>query len=281
MESRNPPVSAPEPVQLHIDPRRLVWRLATVWVALEIGLLVFDYHVNYGGVHVVGSLRRLANMAREDSLANLAAVLQVALLALTLWAVYLTVPGQRQFKWCRRGWLVLALFFSYITIDDGSRVHERLGTAIEQMMRGSTQASGQRLIDLFPSYTWQIVYLPLFGVLGLFTVIFLWKKLEPEYSRVLIVSGIACFVVAVGMDFLEGLDEQSRYNPYAWMAGQLDISRFTDRRFHETPYDTLLHFSKTLEEAIEMFGTTLIWMAVLRHWAQVTGELRLRFTTGD
>ena len=274
-------MSASEPVQLRIDPRKLVWRLAAVWVAVEIGLVLLDYHLNFAGVHVVGSIRRLANMAREDSLANLVAVIQVGLLALTLWAVYLTVGRQGRSAWRRRGWLVVALFFSYMAIDDGSRLHERVGTAVDLLMKSWTRASGEGLVDVFPSYTWQLVYLPAFGLLGLFTLCFLWKELEPELSRVLVMAGLTCFVVAVGMDFLEGLDEQSRFNPYTWIARHTDISGFTDRRFHASPYDSLLHFSKVIEEAIEMFGTTLIWMAVLRHWTHTAGELRLLLSTGD
>ena len=272
---------APQTAQFRIDARKLFWRLAAVCVAVEIGLVVLDYHVNFAGVHVAGALRRLANMAREDSLANLAAVIQVALLALTLWAVYLTARGSAGSAWRRRGWLVVALFFSYITIDDGSRLHERVGTAVGLVMDGWTRTSGEKLVDLFPSYTWQLVYLPSFALLGLFTLCFLWNVLEPNYSRLMILIGMGCFVVAVGMDFLEGLQEESRFNPYSWIARSVDISGFTERRFHASPHDALLHFSKVVEEAIEMFGTTLIWIAVLRHWTWVTGELRLSFTTGD
>ena len=138
-------------------------------------------------------------------------------------------------------------------------------------------SSGREISDFFPSYSWEVVYLPLFATLGVITLVFLWFELTPKYSRVMVVTGIGCFVAAVGMDFFEGLDPDHRFNPYAWVADRVDISDFARRRFHSTSYATLLHFSKAVEEVTEMFGTTLIWMAVLRHWMASVGEVRIRF----
>jgi hypothetical protein len=282
----SPPEDAPVPdpkagsagsVRLTVDPRRLVVRLAVIWVAVEIGLLVLDYHVNLSGVHVVGSLRRMTNLAREDSLGNLLAVIQVMLLALTLWAVYWTVRRSEASKWQRRGWLVAALFFSYIALDDGARIHERFGTAAEVVLEAWAASSGREFVEIFPSYGWHVIYLPLFGALGLFTLYFMWTELQPEHSRTLIVIGISCFVVAVCMDFLEGLDESHRLNPYTWIGEQVNLSQWAYKQFHRSAFGTLQHFSKIVEEVIEMFGTTVIWIAVLRHWTRSVSELRIRF----
>ena len=94
----------------------------------------------------------------------------------------------------------------------------------------------------------------------------------------MIVLGITCFVIAVGLDFLEGLDARHALNPHTWIAEHVDIEEWTRQRFHTTPFNTLRHFSKALEEVIEMFGTTVIWIAVLRHWMQSVSELRIRFS---
>jgi hypothetical protein len=266
-------------VRLDLDRDRIVWRLALVWVAIELGLLVLDYHVNFGGVHIAGSIRRLANLAREDSLANLLAVLQVFLLALTVWGVWLTERRAGASKWQRRGWAVVAFLFTWMTIDDGARVHERFGTASKRVMEAWMDARGEEFVDFFPSYAWQVVFLPFFAALGLFTLWFLWKELKPKHSRTMVMVGIACFVTAVGMDFFEGLDSGHRANPYAWLADRLDIEEWTKWRFHASTYATLRHFSKDIEEVIEMFGTTLIWLAVLRHWLGSASEMRIRFST--
>jgi hypothetical protein len=277
---RRPEGEPSPPVRFRVAPNRLVMWLVVVWVAIPIALLLFDYHVNYAGVHVAGAIRRLANLAREDSLANLLAVIQVILLSLTLWAVYWTSRRVGESKWRRRGWLVVALLFSYIAIDDGARMHERVGSGAELVLEAWASSSGAELMDFFPSYAWQVVYLPIFAALGLFALYFFWKELRPKHSRTLIVLGIGCFVVAVGLDFLEGLDARHVLNPYTWITENFDIEEWTRHRFHSEPYSTLRHFSKAIEEVIEMLGTTAIWIAVLRHWMQSADELRIRFS-GD
>jgi hypothetical protein len=264
-------------VTLETDPRRLVWRLATVWVGIELGLILLDYHVNYGGPHWIGAIRRMTNMAREDSLANLLAVLQMGLLGMTCWAVWLTVGKAGAAAWQRRGWAVVAAFFTYMTIDDGARIHERTGSAAKAVLQGWSFARGQEFADLFPSYTWQLVYLPAFGLLGMFTLFFLWSELRPKYSRLMVFCGIGCYVVAVGMDFFEGLDPEHRYNPYRWLADNVEATQFARERFHQTAFESYRHFSKVFEEALEMFGTTLLWMAILRHWLTDFDGLRIRF----
>jgi hypothetical protein len=265
------------PVQFDIDIGRMVFWLVVVWLSIDVLLLLLDYNVSYSGVHIYGALRRLTNVAREDSLANLFAVIQVLLLALTTWLVYFSVRKAGGTKFQRRGWFVVACMFSYMTIDDGSRLHERVGSAVGKLLEAKA-AAGSAAFDAFPSYTWQVVFLPAFAGLGLFTLYFLWNELKPEYSRLLVVTGIGCLVVAVGMDFFEGLREESSYNPYTWIAGQIDMTDWTKRSFHSTPYATLMHFSKNLEEITEMFGITLLWVAVLRHWTRFVGELRVRFS---
>ncbi len=277
-EAERPDSDRAGPLQFEIDPRRFVWRLAMIWVGLECGLIVLDYHINFGGKHIVGAIRRMANMAREDSVANLATVIQLLLLALTLWAIYLTVRKAGGSKRQRRSWLVVASLFSYMAIDDGARMHERIGSAAKAMMTAWADARGTEFADFFPSYAWQIVYLPMFGALGLFMLVFFWFELKPKYSRLMVVAGVSCFVVAVGMDFFEGLDEDHRYNPYRWLADTFDVSEFTRQRFHAEAFDAYRHFSRVFEEAIEMFGITLIWMAVLRHWLSVYDGLRIRFS---
>lgn len=262
---------------LHVDPNRLVKRLVIVWVAIGLALLLLDCFLNYAGVHVVEPIRRLANLGHESSLANLVAVLQMVLLALTCWAARLAAGPSGQPIRTRRGWLLVAIFFTYLAIDDGARVHERIGTAAEMVLDGWAASRGAELVDYFPSYAWQLVVLPLIGILGVAALLFLWQELRPRHSRLLIASGLACFAVAVGLDFLEGLKGSHALNPYTWILERIDLAPWTRATFHKTPYVTLLHFSKALEELLEIYGTTLIWVAVLRHWMRSIAEFRIRF----
>ena len=59
----------------------------------------------------------------------------------------------------RLGWLVMALFFSYIALDDGAALHERLGSTfrvLQQRAPVGAAAGGEGLLDVFPSYAVQV-----------------------------------------------------------------------------------------------------------------------------
>ena len=107
--------------------------------------------------------------------------------------------------------------------------------------------------------------MPIFGAAGIFMLVFLLKELRSEFSTYLVVAGLACFVVAVGIDFIEGLDENHKMNLYSYLERTNDWDAFAARRFGETPYTAMRHFGKSVEEFLEMFGMTLIWVALLRH----------------
>jgi hypothetical protein len=243
-------------------------------LAVELSLVALDYHVNYGRLVDVGAIQRLFNIAREDGLASWFGTTQTAFLAATLWLVALTVRARGGRRWQVAGWLVVAAFFAWMAVDDGAKVHERIGTAAREVAgRGSAMRSW---LVAFPSYAWQVVFLPAFGALGLFTVGFLGREIEVWTGRLLVVAGIGLFVVAVGMDFCEGLPPKHAWNPYTWLAQFPAVVEWATARFHRPVYDVLVHFSKSIEEFLEMLGNTLIWTAVLRHWARITSGLTVQ-----
>jgi hypothetical protein len=188
---------------------------------------------------------------------------------LTLWLIYLFVKRQAKPTWKVMGWLILALLFTYMAIDDGAQIHERVGTAIK---RGAGSS-----LNFFPSYTWHLVFVPVFGALGLFALVFLWQELQQRHARMLVITAICLFVIAVGMDFVEGLDRYHPWNIYTWISERNDLESWTARRFGKSAYDTLRHFSRSIEETIEMLAITILWFLFLRHLAVVAGNLRVRF----
>ena len=127
---------------------------------LEISFVLLDYHVNYGRLTEVGAIRRLTNIAREDGLASWFGTTQTLLMALTAWGLLLLARAGRSAAWRRTGWLVVAVVFTYMAVDDGAELHERLGT-LSSVLR---ERSGPSPLDLFPSYSWQILFVPLFGL---------------------------------------------------------------------------------------------------------------------
>lgn len=275
-------ISEQEPVELTLRPRRTIRRIFVVCVLIEITLFLLDYHVNYGRLIDVVPIRNLVNMTREDALASWIGVTQTLLVALTLWLVFAVTRRQGRSRLVQLGWLLVALFFSYMALDDGSELHERMGSTFRVLQENAADAddaaeTGGRILDIYPSYAWQALLLPFFGAMGLFVFVFLWGELGDWKSRLLVGAAISCFVLAIGLDFVEGLDEDHPLNLYTILDDRFDIESFTMERFDREAYTALRHFSKSIEETLEMLGMTLFWVAFLGHLFRTAPDLRFRF----
>jgi hypothetical protein len=269
--------SAPRCVELTVDPDRLIRSVFLVCLLVNLAFFLLDCFVNYRAWIDISSIRRLFNTTREDGMPSWFGVTQTFMVALTLWLIFVTARQQPGSRWRQTGWLVLALFFTYMAIDDGSALHERLGSALEDIQdSGSGDSWGAALLDVFPSYAWQVFLLPFFGALGLFTLVFLWRELNDTPSRALVAAAVGCMVLAVGLDFVEGLDPDHPWNLYTRLAEGLGLESLTTESY-DTPYEVLRHFSKSIEESLEMLAMTVLWIVFLRYWIRSTGDLRVRF----
>ena len=267
----------PATVQLTFDPHRVVRNIFVFCVVANVSFFLLDFFINYLRLADAGAIRRLFNTAKENGLAAWFGVTQTVMVALTLWLTFVTVKQQGGSKWRRIGWLVLALFITYMAVDDGSSLHERLGSAFDASTRDAPDESwGPAMLGIFPSYTWQILFVPLFGALGLFTLVFLWRELDEQRAKIFVAVALACFVLAVGLDFVEGLDPAHRWNLYTQLSDRLELDGLSTKGYR-TPYQVLRHFSKSIEESLEMLGMTILWIVFLRHWIRSTGDLRVRF----
>lgn len=218
----------------------------------EVALVYLDLTVNWLQWSEYGPIRRLFNTTREDALASWFAVTQTVFVALSAWLIcainrYHGISGLRRF-----GWLLVALFFTYMAIDDGAAVHERLGSAFKQREGGSVG---------FVSYPWQMLLAPLFAAMGVFLFVFLWFELPRTVDRARVFGALTCFAIAVSMDFVEGMDDG-----YAWLVETFDWDNSTIR-----------HFSKSVEEFIEMLGMTLFLVTFLAQIARRGREVIVRF----
>ena len=125
----------------------------------------------------------------------------------------------------------------------------------------ATAPHDSALIAQFPSYTWQIVVGPIFALMGVIILVFLWREFDSDRQRFGLLAALACFSLAVLMDFVEGLDDG-----YALLRDALGASNSTIR-----------HFSKSLEECIEMLGMSLFLVLFLSHLMARFRSVRLRF----
>jgi hypothetical protein len=220
----------------------------------------FGYHANFNGMNAV---QAMFNMGAEDSLGGAFGILLTMVAAVLAWiGVFISTTSRRR----RAGWFAVAVLLTAMAVDDAGHVHERIGT----IFRTWAESDGAPL--WFPSYAWQVVVAPVYGLLTVVGARFLWIELEPRPIRWAPVAAFACWVAAVGIDFVEGLDAHVAGHPYATFLKAVDLRDFSLRHFDYQPFDMLLHFGRLLEESLEtfavvLFGAAVIWLltATLAH----------------
>jgi hypothetical protein len=240
-------------------------------LAVEVLLVLLDYHVNFGRLTDSGALRRLTNIAREDGLASWFGTTQTLFVGLTAWVLWMSVRVSGATWWRRGGWFLVAAIFTYMAIDDAAQLHERLGAAY----RGTGGAGS----GIFPSFAWQIIFVPTLGTALLVSGAFLWKELQTRSARLLVAAAILMFAAAVVLDFFEGLDRDHSLNPFTFLAARYDLAAYTEARFGQSSFTTLVHFSRSIEEFLEMLANTCFWTALVSHLRTTMPDIRLR-TTG-
>ena len=257
-----------------MDPVKVARRVLVFCLTLEVVFVLLDYHVNYGRLVDVGAIRRMTNIAREDGLASWFGTTQTLFVALTAWGLLLLARASHAPLWRRAGWSLVAVMFTYMAVDDGAQLHERFGTLSSVL----NDSGGSSVLTAFPSFAWQVLFVPVFGIFGLLLALFLWRELHNRAAFVLVLSALACLAVAVGLDFIEGLDDDHPWNLYTWIVERVDLADFTTARFRQTPYDTLEHFSRSLEEFLEMLANTFLWVTFLKHVPSVAPDVHLSLT---
>ncbi|MCP3903163.1 MAG: hypothetical protein GY715_05950 [Planctomycetes bacterium] len=263
---------APVLVQLH--GKRLPVIILFICIALEILWVVLDYWINYGRFTEIRPIRYMFSTTNEDGMASWFAISQTLLSGVTLWMIVIVLRAQRA-SWLKiGGWSVLATFFCYMAIDDSVTFHERMGTTYK-IIKDRTEEGPAN----FPSYYWQIVFLPFFGAVGLFMLCFLWWQMKDMLSRILILAAIGLLVLAVAQDFVEGLHENHDLNLYTAIIERFEISDAdTQQRFKRNAYEAVRHFGKSLEECLmESLANSLLWFLFLRYLTMVAADVRIRF----
>lgn len=245
---------------MSLDLNRLSVRAFLVLLTCEVLLVLSDAAISYARLISNRAIGRLFNITREDSIPNWFASMQFLLIALVLWVIYLRVRELDTAKWKARGWAFLAGVFLFLSIDDGSKLHERVGTWFHASAHAGDSVAGM-LMEKHPSYSWHVVLGPIFAVIGLFLLVFAWRAFRSPLPKVLFVTGLSLLGLAQGMDFLEGIEAVVEY-----VARALSVSNYA-----------VHHFSKSGEEFLEMLGQTLLLVAFLRHLGEIADGWRIEF----
>ena len=233
-----------------LDRDRSPWKLLFWLVLGGLAFSVLDYVGNRSHWISSESLRDVANVGREDSLHNFASSVQELAIAGVALVLYLHAR-RAETRWARFEWGVALGFFTWVGVDDGAALHERIGTALESD------------VSFFPSYAWQVIFVPIFTVAMLVTAHIVFRTRRAAWTRTLFVAGIGCYVLAVVLDYLEG-----RFGAYDSVASAFGVT-----------VPTVSHYSRVVEELLEDVGASLFLVALLRHLLCTVGSFRLTVTS--
>ena len=221
-------------------------RRALIFLLIVQFVLVYlDVTVTFYGASDSLALQDLCSLVIEGSLGGWFSSALTLLVGVAAWLIHRREPPRHSSEARFPGWGLIAAFFAFMALDDGSGLHEALGTAFEDAYASSSRGVAPALLHSFPSYPWQILFGPFLAAGGVFTAWWSARTLPRRGPRILVGLGLGCLVFAVGLDFLEGLP--TLYD---------DASRAL--RLDEI---TLPHFSGVVEECSEMLGTGLILTA--------------------
>ncbi len=243
------------PISFAVDSRRVLIIVFVACVSAEILFFILDLVINHQRGSEIRAIRRIFNTAREGSLPSWFGVMQTFVIGMIALMNFILVSKIDASVRRRIGWLLLAIAFVYMSADDDAKIHERLGTASRSFgfMSGALQA--------YPSYAWQVVVGPLFVSLGLFILIFLWNELTTPLARYAVVVALGCLAFAVFLDYVEGLEDG-----YVLLLDNTDWSK-----------RSVEHFSKSIEEVMEMFGMTIFLVVFLGHSMRLGSSVSVEF----
>jgi hypothetical protein len=236
-------------LELTLSRRNAPRTLFVALVGINLVLVLLDGTINYAEWVSSPPIQRLFNVAREDSLANFLGSVETLAVGGVVWLIFLHArrTGPRPVV---IGWGVLAIVFTYMGIDDGAVVHERIGTAIEDG------------VSFFPSYAWQIIFVPLFAAAALLGAFVVWRELPRRRDRALLAAAVLCFVGGVLLDYVDGHDNTLPNLADDWGLGEY----------------TVTHYAKVIEESLEWLGTTVFLVVFLAHLMRRVNQIGIKFS---
>lgn len=239
---------------ISLSKRSLLKFITVFWGLIILFLGLADLFWNHYEWVDSPPIRRLVNITKDDGLSNWFSSVQLLSISVVLWMILFCLlyskPNLIRKKTEKLGWGLSALFFTYLAVDDGSKMHERVGTAFRYSIEARHEYNPgffSNLFDAFPSYGWLFVFVPIFGLIALYMLLFLFKNLKIKRQFLLVLLGFSCYATSVFIDFFEGMEEDGIYDGIIV--------------FFDTDLDTVGHFTRLVEELFEMVGNTFFMLA--------------------
>lgn len=222
--------------------------LISILLGIALGFLLLDFIQFMLDGAIPRKLGRLIDITSEGNLPTLFSSLLAIMAGITAFVISL----QYHFETSRKNklsWLLIAGFFIYLGVDDSSQIHESLATVFTNNLKTEPNAGWLATSFLsFKSYYWQVMFLPFFALFGLYMLAYLKSEFNNTKIFKMFFFGIVCYVVAVTLDYVDGMPQ------------------YYDLLLSESiTFGELQHLSRSLEEYIEMVGSSLILISFLSH----------------
>ena len=252
-----------ETFKLSLNRKKVVRNIFLFLLAIEIIVVVLDLTITHGRLIELKPIRRFLNMTKEESVGTWVSVMLFFFISLQCLIIFYFKDMHK--TWMRRyDWLVFSVFFSYLSMDDAARMHERLGTSFSIYAKSLKKAGDEGLIvwlhSNFPSYYWQLIYGPFLILLGGAFFLKLWFDYRDNFLRTLLVAGYGILAFSQALDYFEGLG-----SGYQTVRAIFDVNKTTGG-----------HFQKVIEEFLEMFGMTLVLISLTSHFLRKTEKIEIK-----
>lgn len=243
-------------MKIVLEKQNFQTRVFLTLVSVVLLLLFFDLFLNYHRWIPYRPMRKVFNIAREDGLGTIYMVFVTMLNSFILYLIFYIKKTEEKYR--SAGWLILSIFFLYLAIDDATQLHERVGSSFKILFKESDGIfTKKNILTYFPSYPWQLVFMPFFFCMGIFILIFFKYNFRNLKLFRFVVLGLTCFTLAVTLDFIEGFESP----PYQSLADILGIN-----------VKDVSHYSKACEEALEMLGAIFLNTAFLRYLLSINSK---------
>lgn len=225
-------------MKVYYSPRKvLIWLLRIFVALLILNIIGMLCYFNYDN-RFVPHLYNITSFNSEDSIPTLYSTVLLLAASVLLFFIYFTNRGKTYKNIC---WLLLSLFFLYMSIDESISIHERFVS----ILRDKFNFSGLLY------YSWVVPYAVLALILAIGFIPFL-IKLEKKTRNLFILSG-ALFV-----------------------SGAIGVELFGGRHYEQHGLDMVYAIFYTIEESLEILGISLFIFALLRY-ISIMGPKKIRF----
>ena len=227
-------------------PKRMFWYL---WLVC-CGLVACDSVLTFHDVTGYYVFNRVFDMTREESIPNWYASILLFCIALTC-AVTYTIQRRRVDRRDALPWVFFAGFFTFLSMDDGAKIHERLGSFFREL---AEEGDGvftvfQPVLEAASTYSWQIFVLPVFLFFAFFILLWGFNNISVRETHRWILLGGFFIAFALGLDYFEGLVDN----------GVIDLEG------RPLSVNTIEHYQRVLEEFSEMTGFICILRGLCVH----------------